>query len=147
MSTILSKIFKKQTTDLVKEAGNIVDEVVTSKEEALTLKEKLSDTIFESSIEVLNIQKEIILAEANGNWLQRSWRPIVMLLFAFLVGAYWFGFTNPEAALAMKIFDIIELGIGGMVIGRTVEKVASNVTKNIDIEKLGKKDRKDFFNK
>ena len=143
--SLISKIFSKSTTELVNAAGKIVDEVVTSKEEALTVKEKLADTIFESSVEILNIQKEIILADSTGNWLQRSWRPIVMLLFAGLVATYWFGFASPETDLAMKIFDIIELGIGGMVIGRTVEKVASNVTKNIDIDKLKKKDREKYF--
>ena len=143
--SIFDKLFKKETTDLVNAAGNIVDEVITSKEEAATLKEKLSDTIFQSTLNVLNIQKELILADANGNWLQRGWRPIVMLIFAGLIVTYWFGWATPDRELAMKILDIVQIGLGGMVIGRTVEKVASNVTKNIDIDKLRRKDRLDHY--
>jgi len=143
--SILTKIFKKETTDLVNAAGNIVDEVVTSKEEAAQLKNKLSSIILDSSYKIISVQKDIILADSTGNWFQRSWRPLVMLVFAGLVVTYWFGWAIPEKELAMQILDIIKLGLGGMVIGRTVEKVAANVTKNIDLDKLRRKDRKDYY--
>ena len=144
--SILSSIFKKETTALVDSAGRIVDDVITSKEEAAELKNKLSTTIFDSFLKVVNIQKEIILADSTGNWLQRGWRPIVMLIFAGLIVTYWFGWATPDKELAMKILDIVQLGLGGMVIGRTVEKVASNVTKNIDLDKLRRKDRTEHYN-
>ncbi|MGV8134072.1 MAG: hypothetical protein AB2L20_02570 [Mangrovibacterium sp.] len=37
--------------------------------------------------------------------------------------------------------DIIELGLGGYVIGRSVENISKTVTRNIDLSFLKKKDR------
>jgi hypothetical protein len=33
------------------------------------------------------------VAEAQGSWLQRNWRSLLMVTFAGLVVAHWFGFT------------------------------------------------------
>jgi hypothetical protein len=74
----------------------------------------------------LNAALQVILAEANGNWLQRSWRPLMMLFFAGLVGARWFGYSAPNMSEAeiMELWGIVKIGIGGYTIGRSVEKVA-----------------------
>lgn len=74
----------------------------------------------------LNAAVSVIVAEAAGNWLQRSWRPLMMLFFAGLVGARWFGYSAPGMSEAeiMELWAIVKLGIGGYTIGRSVEKVA-----------------------
>lgn len=71
----------------------------------------------------------IIVAESSGNWLQRSWRPVVMLTFAGLVVARWLGFAAPDLAEAeyLKLWDIVQLGLGGYVVGRSVEKTVPAV--------------------
>ena len=53
-----------------------------------------------------------------------------MLFFAGLVGARWFGYSAPNMSEAevMKLWDIVQLGIGGYTIGRTVEKVAPSIS-------------------
>lgn len=67
----------------------------------------------------------IVALEARGNWLQRSWRPLMMLFFAGLVGARWFGYSAPNMSEAevLELWGIVKLGIGGYTVGRTVEKV------------------------
>ena len=79
------------------------------------------------------MQTDIIIAEAKGNWLQRSWRPILMLSFGFIVIyvkfiAPLFGFTIPP--LENEFWDLLQLGIGGYVVGRSAEKIAKSVTIN-----------------
>lgn len=71
----------------------------------------------------------VILAEASGNWLQRSWRPLMMLFFSGLVGARWFGYSAPNMSEAevLELWAIVKLGIGGYTIGRSVEKVAPSI--------------------
>lgn len=71
----------------------------------------------------------VITAEAAGNWLQRSWRPLMMLFFAGLVGARWFGYSAPNMSEAevLELWSIVKLGIGGYTIGRSVEKVAPSI--------------------
>ena len=79
----------------------------------------------------------------QGNWLQRSWRPLVMLAFVILLIIRWTGISQHpiDLSLELKLMDIIELGLGGYVVGRSVEKVASTVTQNIDIPFIKKKNR------
>lgn len=70
---------------------------------------------------------EIIKTEAaSGHWLAANWRPIVMLTFTGLIVARWFGWAAPNLSPDeyIKLWDIVELGLGGYVIGRSVEKVA-----------------------
>lgn len=68
----------------------------------------------------------IITAEANSeSWLARNWRPILMLTFGALIVARWFGWAAPNLSEAeyLKLWDIVQLGIGGYVIGRSGEKI------------------------
>lgn len=69
----------------------------------------------------------IIKAEAESkHWLTANWRPILMLTFGALIVARWVGWSAPgisEAEL-LKLWDIVQLGLGGYVVGRSVEKVA-----------------------
>ena len=76
---------------------------------------------------IFTAQAQIVQAEASSsNWLASSWRPITMLTFVVLIVARWFGWAAPNLAEAeyLKLWDIVQLGLGGYVIGRSVEKVA-----------------------
>lgn len=72
----------------------------------------------------------IIKAEAQSeSWLARSWRPITMLTFTGLIVARWFGWAAPGLSEAeyLKLWSIVEFGLGGYVAGRTLEKIAPTV--------------------
>lgn len=73
----------------------------------------------------------VVKAEAGGeSWLQRNWRPMLMIWFGGLVGAHWLGFTpdNLDASTVGKLLDIVQLGIGGYIIGRSAEKITKTAT-------------------
>ena len=77
------------------------------------------------------MQTEIIVAEAKGNFIQRSWRPILMLSFGFIViyvkfAAPLFGLPIPE--LEIEFWELLKIGIGGYVVGRSAEKIADKIT-------------------
>ena len=77
------------------------------------------------------MQTEIIVAEAKGNWLQRSWRPILMLSFGFIVIYVKFIgplFGLPIPTLEVEFWELLKIGIGGYVVGRSAEKIAKGVT-------------------
>lgn len=79
---------------------------------------------------------DIIKTEAAGGFLASSWRPITMLVFVALITARWFGLAAPnlQEAEYLKLWDIVQLGLGGYVIGRSVEKIVPSVA-----DALGKK--------
>lgn len=72
----------------------------------------------------------VVISEAQGeSWLQRNWRPLMMMWFALLIGAYWFGIVpiNMPIEIVGRMFDLVTLGIGGYVAGRSVEKIVKEV--------------------
>jgi|TARA_R100001224_G_scaffold28713_1_gene15711 hypothetical protein len=121
--------------EIIKPVGQIIDQVHTSEEERAKLKNELFVLQAQLQVEVLeyeknllNKQSQIITAEAQGNsWLQRSWRPITMLTFLVLVCLDAFGW------LAFRLSDqawvLLQIGLGGYVIGRSGEKIAQPVIK------------------
>lgn len=69
---------------------------------------------------------EIVKAEAaSSHWLAANWRPILMLTFGGLIVARWFGWAAPALSEAeyLKLWSIVEFGLGGYVVGRSVEKI------------------------
>jgi hypothetical protein len=73
----------------------------------------------------------IVQAEASSDhWLAAVWRPVTMLTFVALIVARWFGWAAPELSEAeyLKLWSIVEFGLGGYVVGRAVEKIVPSVT-------------------
>lgn len=99
------------------------------------LKTSFEEKLLEADEHFAAMQRDVIVAEANGHsWLQRNWRPLLMLFFAFLIGTVvWTGgYINGrqlDPNFVMEILYIVKLGLGGYVIGRSVEKVAPAVTR------------------
>lgn len=142
--SFLTKIFSKGAKELIDSGGNLIDKISTSDQEKLNAKNELSNIVLSALNNLQNAQRDIILAEAQGNWLQRSWRPLVMITFAALIviGAF---VDIPYLADSSPFWTLLKIGLGGYVIGRSAEKISENVTKNSDLSLLRKKDRKNNF--
>lgn len=141
--SILSKIFSSGAKEIVSGVGSVVDNLTVTDDEKSRAKKELTEVVMSNMNRLAETQGEVIKTEMKGGWLQRSWRPIVMLAFTGLLFARWFGFTdNVDSALELKLMEIIQFGLGGYVIGRSAEKIAGTVTANIDMPFLKKKDRK-----
>jgi len=90
----------------------------------------------------LEVRGQAVQAEASGeSWLQRNWRPLTMVWFSFLVGAYWFGYTpeNLSEEAVLSLFGLIKLGLGGYVIGRSAEKITKEISGSGLLGKMLKK--------
>ena len=127
----MKKILSWFSGGLVTEVGKVIDNLFTSDEERLNAKNEVFKVLQEQKLKLQQLQTEIILAEANGNWLQRSWRLILMLSFGFIVIYVKFIaplFSLPIPPLEDEFWNLLQLGIGGYVVGRSVEKVAKNIT-------------------
>ncbi len=109
---------------------NLFDELHTSTEEKLALRNELvvlenvmGIKILEYETKLLESNASIIKAEATGHsWIQRSWRPITMMTFLGLVVLDSFGLL--AFRLADEAWTLLQIGLGGYVIGRSAEKLA-----------------------
>lgn len=125
-------------SDTIKPITKLIDDVSTSKEEKQQLKNELAkiEASFTSKLielrkSELEAQSRIITSEAKGeSWLQRNWRPITMLLFVGLIISRWFGLTIPNISpeLESDLYSLIKIGLGGYVIGRSVEKISPKIS-------------------
>ncbi len=127
----MKKILNWFTTGVISEIGKVIDSLFTSEEERIKAKNEVFKVLQEQQMELQKLQTEIIVSEAKGNWLQRSWRPILMLAFGFIVIyvkfiAPLFDLRIPE--LEDEFWNLLQLGIGGYVVGRSVEKISKNIT-------------------
>jgi hypothetical protein len=119
--------------DIFKPAADLIDNMHTSTEEKLTLKNQMAviqndmhSKIIDYETKLLASKTSIITAEANGqSWMQRNWRPLTMLTFLGLVVCDSFGWlANP---LAAEAWTLLQIGLGGYVAGRSAEKVVGQL--------------------
>ena len=125
----MKKIVEWFGGSVVKDLLGGLDNLFTSKEEKIQAKNVIKQILIQKELELQKMQTEIIVTEAKGNWLQRSWRPILMLAFGFIVIyvkfiAPLFDLRIPE--LENEFWNLLQLGIGGYVIGRTGEKMMNS---------------------
>ena len=137
---IIKNLFSASTSKLVDAVGNAIDKNVTSKEEKLQLKNELVDTITEFAKGAYDLQFQAMALEMKGSYLQRNWRPIIMLTFgAVVVAAVFFPISLNE--IPAQFWGLLKIGIGGYVAGRSLEKITTDVTTNMDVTFRKKKDR------
>ena len=110
---------------MVKTLFSTIDKTIDNKAEAEKIKQNIQQQLLSGQLKELDAQASIITAEAKGGWLQRNWRPMLMLTFAGLVVAHWFGFTAPNIPESVQnsLLNIVLVGMGGYIVGRSGEKI------------------------
>ncbi|MEB3202953.1 MAG: 3TM-type holin [Synechococcus sp.] len=113
---------------LTKIVGNLFpDPTEKAKAEAEMMRQLLAHQGELESAAAKIIQTEA----ASSHWLAANWRPLTMLTFVVLIVARWFGWAAPNLSEAeyIKLWSIVEFGLGGYVVGRSVEKIAPSIAK------------------
>ena len=110
---------------MVKTLFSTIDKTIDNKAEAEKIKENIQQQLLSGQLKDLEAHAQILTAEAKGGWLQRNWRPLLMLTFAGLVVAHWFGFTAPNIPESVQnsLLNIVLVGMGGYIVGRSGEKI------------------------
>jgi Protein of unknown function (DUF3154). len=135
----MKKLIEWLSGGIIKDLGQILDDLITSKEEREQAKAALKGMILDHALETDKLRASIISDEAKGNFLQRSWRPILMLAFGAVIVFGWVLYPiikafNPALPdlepVPHDLWSVLEIGIGGYIMGRSVEKLAPNVTVN-----------------
>jgi hypothetical protein len=81
----MNKVIEWFSGTMVKDVLGGLDGLITSKEEKMQAEIALKQIFIQKELELQKMQTDIIIEEAKGNFLQRSWRPILMLAFGFIV--------------------------------------------------------------
>ncbi len=133
----LSKILGAGVKETADSIGNAIDKIDTSDEKlALQLKYKeflmnIEGACIDYESKLLESRSKIIETESKGeSWLQRNWRPMLMCISMFIVFNNYVlvpYFNLPVTTLDDHIWTLMDLGVGGYVAGRSLEKISENL--------------------
>ena len=148
MGSILN-ILGKPLGSVLEGVGGIIDKFVTTDKERLEAKAAVLKMTTDFQLELAKVdaqfaaeQAKVLVAEAQSeSWLTRNWRPLLMLVFTFII-AYNF-VLGPMLSLETlpippDMWELLKIGIGGYIVGRSAENVASWVPDMLNA-KNGKK--------
>lgn len=122
-------------------ACDIVSEFVEDKDLAAQINAKLSAQIIATDtskfIAEIEAQRSVLVAEIQGeSWMQRNWRPMVMLMFAAIIANNYIVFPYlsmfemtagkvTQLELSPMMWQCLKLGLSGYIVGRSMEKIAA----------------------
>jgi hypothetical protein len=110
--------------------GKVVGNLFPDPEQKAKAEAEMMKTLLAHQAEIEGAAAKIIQTEAaSQHWLAANWRPLTMLVFVSLIVARWFGWAAPNLSEAeyIKLWSIVEFGLGGYVVGRSVEKIAPSI--------------------
>jgi len=110
--------------------GDVLKRYVPDSAEVAKAQQDVTLALMTNGAAIQQAAAGIVSDEAKGqSWLQRNWRPLTMITFVALIVSRWLGYSAPALSDAevLKLWDIVELGLGGYVIGRSAEKIVPQI--------------------
>jgi hypothetical protein len=125
--------------------GNVMDRILPEdKNKRMEVERELNMALMQNSAVIEQAAASVIKAEAESEHkITATWRPILMLTITAIVG--WNYLAAPLVELCVRLFagdeiplsiplpeelwNLLMIGVGGYVCGRSAEKVAKNFKK------------------
>lgn len=113
--------------------GKIIDRALPDKEAAAKAKIEMMSLIQTEGLKEMEAAQKVIVAEAKSDGvLARNWRPFIMMIFGLIIANNYLvspilvacGVPAPVLDLPPDMWNLIQIGLGGYVVGRSAEKVA-----------------------
>ena len=128
---------------LAKILFSTIEKAVPDKDLQEKLKAQLQTQLLQSHTQELQAASRIIEAEAKAGWFASSWRPLLMYVLIFiLVWNYVIGpvikiFTGAIISFELPgdVWTLLNVGLGGYVVGRSAESVARTMANRPVINK------------
>lgn len=120
------------TAGLVKAGFSLIDKLFTSDEEKSEAKRKLLELEQQGELAKIAAASEVVKTEAKSeHWLTASWRPIIMLLFGVIIANNYILYPYlslffqevPKLDIPPDMWQLLKIGLGGYVVGRSGEKI------------------------
>ena len=118
-------------TSIINAGVQIIDKIIPDKKAAQEAKLKLLSLEQSGELKVIENQTKVITGEIQSDsWLAKNWRPMLMVLFGIIIAnnyiiapyLHGFGMTAVSLPIPDRMWSLLEIGLGGYVVGRSVEK-------------------------
>lgn len=112
--------------------GKVLDKFVEDKDKKAEIEKEIQLELFNNQYKLEQLKAEIVKEEVKGkSWLQRNWRPLLMLNFVliifnnYILFPYLSIFTDKVKVLDFppEFWNLLLIGVGGYIAGRTFEKI------------------------
>ena len=120
---------------IVKIALGVVDKSVADKDLKEKLKSQITSQLLDNNSKELQSAASIIKAEASSqHWLTATWRPALMWICIIVIFNNYillpfaniiFG-VSVELSIPDPMWNLLTIGVGGYIAGRSGEKIAEN---------------------
>ena len=120
---------------LAKVLFSTIEKAVPDKDLQEKLKAQLQTQLLQSHTQELKAAASIIEAEAKAGWFASSWRPLLMYVLIFIL--VWNYVIGPVIKIFMgavitfelpgDVWSLLQIGLGGYVVGRSAESVARTI--------------------
>lgn len=116
--------------------STLLDKFFPDKDAANKAKIVLLEMKQNGELSKLQTSAGIVTAEAKSDhWLAANWRPVTMLTFVFIIANNYilypylalFFEEAPKLEIPPDMWALLKIGLGGYVVGRSAEKVATAV--------------------
>lgn len=114
----------------------LIDHWFPNSEESDKRKYELLALIKSGQLKELESAAQVITAEAQSqHWIVAAWRPILMLLFGLIIANNYiiypylslFWDNAPQLTIPPDMWQLLKIGIGGYIVGRSGEKIIKNL--------------------
>ena len=116
--------------------GTILDKLIPDKDKKV--EKEIAEIEHDTEIEVTEQSRvNVIAAESTGNWLQRSWRPLLIYVFIIVivnnsilvpVFSFYFGITLLPLEFPKDIPDFVTYAVTGYMGMRSLEKLTNKAS-------------------
>jgi len=97
---------------------------------AQELENRITSEVMSHAAAIEQAAADIVRTEAaSSHWLAANWRPLTMLIFVGLIVSRWLGYSAEGMSETeyLSVYDLVKIGLGGYVVGRSVEKIAPGI--------------------
>lgn len=96
---------------------------------ALEVLKSVNDTDGQSMTAAAQVLSAIL---TQGSWLEKTWRPVFMVVLMGIVISFWFGyvppsFNDPMTPMMQQVWDLLKIGLGGYLPLRTIDKLVQQL--------------------
>lgn len=134
----LQNLFTGGITGVIDSISGIIGKFVADPAQKMQAQIEMTKIATDYQVQLLNADKDLAVQQASvitaevksESWLARNWRPILMLVFTFIIANnYIFApmFSIKTLPIPDQMWELLKLGIGGYIVGRSVEKIAPDV--------------------
>lgn len=117
--------------------GDVLTRVLPDSDKRADIEKEVKLALLENTDSLESLRGKIVLEEArSSNWLTSAWRPLLMMVIITIIACNYLVFPiirifYPEMIaldLPVELWNLLTVGVGGYVVGRSGEKIVDRWT-------------------